>query len=250
MPAIVRPKIPLLTVFSGLWAGMPLRLVPQSPDTEPRISAAPVPTGRQSRVPGVPAISAPGSRTATPDTTRGGARCGTPRTHGDQRGPSARTGVTTPPAAVWAPSCSSRSARWARPCRRSRRPSRYAGTARSGRHACAGRWTPGRTPASGEARPSRSGAPCARGRRRADFPRTVPARWLEFHRMTLLLKCEGARREPTGGPVSEGNLIMTTARRCGRRPSAAARLQGGVLAHTGPAARRASAHPAQARRPR
>jgi len=67
--------------------------------------------------------------------------------------------------------------------------------------------------------------------------------------MTLLLKCEGARREPTGGPVSEGNLIMTTARGCGRRPSAAARLQGGVLAHTGPA-RRASAHPAQARRPR
>ena len=48
---------------------------------------------------------------------------------------------------------------------------------------------------------------------------------------------------------TEGNLIMTTARRCGRRPSAAARLQGGVLAHTGPA-RRASAHPAQARRPR
>lgn len=101
MSAIVRPKIPLLTVFSGLWAGMPLRLVPQSPDTEPRISAAPVPTGRQSRVPGVPAISAPGSRTATPDTTGGGATCGTPRTHGDQRGPSARTGVTTPPAAAW-----------------------------------------------------------------------------------------------------------------------------------------------------
>jgi len=49
---------------------------------------------------------------------------------------------------------------------------------------------------------------------------------------------------------TEGNLIMTKARRCGRRPSAAARLQGGVLAHTGPAARRASAHPAQARRPR
>ena len=49
---------------------------------------------------------------------------------------------------------------------------------------------------------------------------------------------------------TEGNLIMTTARRCGRRPSAAARPQGGVLAHTGLAARRASAHPAQARRPR
>ena len=49
---------------------------------------------------------------------------------------------------------------------------------------------------------------------------------------------------------TEGNLITTTARRCGRRPSAAARLQGGVLAHTVLAARRASAHPAQARRPR
>ena len=47
---------------------------------------------------------------------------------------------------------------------------------------------------------------------------------------------------------TEGNLIMTTARRCGRRPSAAARPQGGVLAHTGLAARRVSAHPAQARR--
>ena len=76
MPAIVRPKIPLLTVFSGLWAGMPLRLVPQSPDTEPRISAAPVPTGRQSRVPGVPAISAPGSRTATRTQPEAGRHAG------------------------------------------------------------------------------------------------------------------------------------------------------------------------------
>ena len=57
-------------------------------------------------------------------------------------------------------------------------------------------------------------------------------------------------KDPRPIGETEGNLIMTTARRCGRRPSAAARLQGGVLAHTGLASRRASAHPAQARRPR
>jgi hypothetical protein len=83
---------------------------------------------------------------------------------------------------VWTPSCSSRSARWARPCRRSRRQSRYADTARSGCHACAGRWTQGRTPASGEARPSRSGACCARCPRRADFPERSPRDSVASHR--------------------------------------------------------------------
>src|SRR5580692_5932880 len=54
------------------------------------------------------------------------------------------TGAMKPPAVKWTRSCSSRLATAVQPCSRSKKPSRYAGVARSPKTASAGRLTPAR----------------------------------------------------------------------------------------------------------